>query len=544
MRLALRTVPLALLVLIVMGLIVAPVVGQDLLSVSAENCDYGGELLSIEALDEMTVKITLCFPDGAFLSKVAFVPMAIQPSEHLEATGGGGDLLNTPIGTGPYMLETWDLGNEIVLSRFEDYWGEPAYEPTAVYRWIAEASTRLVELQSGNADAINNPAVGDFEVIKNDPNLRFVEREAATIFYVGMNRNIPPFDNQLVRQAVAHAIDRQRIVDNFFPAGSNVATDFIPPIIFGHTPEVEPFPYDPERARELLAESGVELPIQTTISYRDVVRPYLPTPGLIAVDIQAQLAEVGIEAEVVQIESGAFIEATVSNGTEPMFLLGWTMDYPDPTNFFDTHFGTGAGAQFGDKFPELEAAIAAGGRTPDPEERLAHYAEANTLLRDLAPMVPVGHAISGMAYQADILNAHAVAVGQESMALLEDPDDDNMVYIQNAEPISLYCADESDGESFAVCEQILQGLMGFEVPSGEIVPQLAESYEVSDDGLEWTFHLREGVTFHDGSTLDANDVVLSWAVQWDASHPLHTGNTTTFVYFTSFFTSFLNAPES
>jgi ABC-type transport system substrate-binding protein len=544
MRLALRTVPLALLLLLVMGLIVAPVAGQDLLSVSAENCDYGGELLSVEAVDEMTVKITLCFADGAFLSKVAFVPMAIQSSEHLEATGGTGDLLNTAIGTGPYMLENWDLGNEIVLTRFEDYWGEPANEPTAVYRWIAEASTRLVELQSGNADAINNPAVGDFEVIKNDPNLRFVERPAATIFYVGMNRNIPPFDNQLVRQAVAHAIDRQRIVDNFFPAGSNVATDFIPPLLFGHTPEVEPFPYDPERARELLAESGVELPIQTTISYRDVVRPYLPTPGLIAVDIQAQLAEVGIEVEVVQIESGAFIEATVSNGVEPMFLLGWTMDYPDPTNFFDTHFGTGAGAQFGDKFPELEAAIAAGGRTTDPEERLAHYTEANTLLRDLAPMVPVGHAISGMAYQARILNPHAVAVGQESMALLEDPDDDNIIYIQNAEPISLYCADESDGESFAVCEQIHEGLMGFAVPGGEIVPKLAESYEVSDDGLEWTFHLREGVTFHDGSTLDANDVVLSWAVQWDASHPLHIGNTTTFTYFTSFFTSFLNAPPA
>jgi ABC-type transport system substrate-binding protein len=531
---------LALLVLL--GLIVAPAAGQDLLSLSAENCDYGGELLSIEALDEMTVKFTLCFADGAFLSKVAFVPLAIQPSEHLEATGGGGDLLRDPIGTGPYMLESWDLGNEIVLTRNDNYWGEPANEQTAVYRWIAEASSRLIELQAGNADAINNPAVSDFEVIQNDPNLHFEERDPATIFYVGMNRNIPPFDNELVRQAVAHAVDRQRIVDNFFPAGSSVATDFIPPIIFGHTPEVEPFPYDPERARELLAESGVELPIETTISYRDVVRPYLPTPGLIAVDLQAQLAEVGINLEVVQIDSGAFIEATVSNGVEPMYLLGWTMDYPDPTNFFDTHFGTGAGAQFGDKFPELEAAIAAGARTADPEARLAAYAEANTLLRDLAPMVPVGHAVSGMAYQARILNPHAVAVGQESMALLEDPDDDDIVYVQNAEPISLYCSDESDGESFAVCEQILEGLAGFAIPGGEVVPKLAESWEVSDDGLEWTFHLREGVTFHDGSTLDANDVVLSYVVQWDAAHPLHVGNTATYVYFTSFFTSFLNPP--
>jgi ABC-type transport system substrate-binding protein len=536
-----------MLLLVALGLIVAPVAGQDLMTYAAENCDYGGEFLSIEAVDEMTVKFTLCFPDPAFPSKVAFVPLAIQSSEHLEATGGGGDLLNTPVGTGAYRLENWDLGNEIVLSRFDEYWGEPAIEPTAIYRWNAEATARLLELQAGNADAINNPAPGDIEVVMNDPNLLFVERVAATIFYVGMNRNIPPFDNQMVRQAVVYATDRQRIVDNFFPAGSTAATDFIPPIIFGHTPEVEPFPFDQEMAEQLLDEAGFPrgddgVRFSTTISYRDVVRPYLPTPGIIAADIQAQLAEVGIAVEVVQIESGAFIDATVTNGSEPMFLLGWTMDYPDATNFFDTHFGAGAGAQFGDKFPEITEAIAAGGRLADPDERYPHYVEVNTLLRDLAPMVPVGHAGSGMAYQADILNPHAVAVGQETMAILEDPDDDNIIYIQNAEPISLFCADESDGESFAVCEQIFEALLGYAVPGGEVIPKLAESYEVNDELTEWTFHLREGVLFHDGSTLDANDVVLTYAALWDAEHPLHTGRTATYTYFTSFFTSFLNPP--
>jgi peptide/nickel transport system substrate-binding protein len=547
MRTVLRTLPLALLLLLALGLVVAPVAGQDLLTYAAENCDYGGEILSIEAVDELTVKFTLCFPDPAFPSKVAFIPLGIQSSEYLEATGGGGDLLSAPIGTGPYMLENWDLGNEIVLSRFDDYWGTPAIEPTAIYRWAAEASTRLIELQAGNIDAMDNPAPGDIDVVRNDPNLQFFERVAATIFYVGMNRNIAPFDNDQVRQAMVYAIDRQRIVDNFFPAGSTAATDFIPPIIFGHTPEVEPFPFDPAMAEQLLDEAGFPrgddgIRFSTTLSYRDVVRPYLPTPGIIAADVQAQLAEIGVAAEVVQVESGAFIDATVTNGELPMYLLGWTMDYPDATNFFDTHFGAGAGAQFGDKFDEITAAIAAGGQEADPEARYPHYVEVNTLLRDLAPMVPIGHAGSGMGYAGDIVGGHAVAVGQENVAIMEDPDDDNIIFMQNAEPISLYCADESDGESFRVCEQITEALLDYEIPSGAVIPGLAESYEVNDELTEWTFTLREGVLFHDGSALDSNDVVASYAAQWDTQHPQHTGRTATYTYFTSFFTSFLNPP--
>src|SRR5262245_42808102 len=113
--------------LLVFGFVM-PVVGQSLMTYRAESCDYGGEFSSIVAVDELTVTFTLCYPDPAFPSKVAFASYAIYPSEYLEATGGGGDLIQHPIGTGPYRLERWDLGNEIVFTRFDDYWGEPARE--------------------------------------------------------------------------------------------------------------------------------------------------------------------------------------------------------------------------------------------------------------------------------------------------------------------------------------------------------------------------------------------------------------------------------
>ena len=92
----------------------------------APNCDYGGEIKSIEAVDEFTVKITLCVPDPAFPSKIAFTSFAVQPKEYLESTGGNGALLEKPIGTGPYYVAQWERGNQLVFKSFADYWGEKA----------------------------------------------------------------------------------------------------------------------------------------------------------------------------------------------------------------------------------------------------------------------------------------------------------------------------------------------------------------------------------------------------------------------------------
>jgi ABC-type transport system substrate-binding protein len=530
--------PLCLLLVLTLA---APVAGQDLMTYSAGSCDYGGEFASIEALDQRTVRFTLCYPDPAFPSKAAFASYAIFPSEYLEATGGGGDLILHPIGTGPFRLERWDLGNEIVLTRFDDYWGEPAREQRLIFRWNAEATQRLTELQSGNVDGIDNPGTGDFGVIASDPNLALYERPGANVFYLGINNTVPPFDNLLVRQAIAHAIDRQRIVDNFYPPGSTVAAQFIPPIIFGYTEEVDPFPFDADRARELLAESGVPLPIQTTLSYRDVSRPYLEQPGVVATDLQAQLADIGINAEVVVMESGAFIDAG-DRGQLSLHLLGWSADYPDATNFLDFHFGAGASEQFGAKFAEITEPLRQAAQLAAPEDRRDFYIEANTFIRDLVPMVPIAHGSSGTAFRAAIAGAHSSPLINENFSVMEDPDDDDLIWMQNGEPPGLYCADESDGEALRACEQINESLLAYEIAGTAVIPSLATQWQANDELTEWIFTLREGVIFHDGTSFDANDVVLSYAVQWDAAHPLHVGRDGSFTYFPALFGAFLNPP--
>jgi peptide/nickel transport system substrate-binding protein len=518
------------------------------MSYSAPDCEYGGLIKSIEAVDRLTVKFNMCTPDPAFPSKIAFSVFAIQPSEYLEATGGGGEnsaLLEKPIGTGPYMIGEWKRGDELVFVRNEDYWGEKAKMPTLVFRWSSEAAQRLLELQAGTVDGIDNIGPDDFDTVRNDSNLQLKTREGFNIFYVGMNNTYAPFDDVKVRQAIAMGIDRQRLVDNFMPEGSAVASHFTPCLVANGCVGDAWYDFDPVAAKALLAEAGYPDGFETTITYRDVVRAYLPQPAVVAQDLQAQLMEnLNIKAEIVVMESGAFLDAADSGLIEGLHLLGWNADYPDQTNFLDYHFGAGSSAQFGEKFTDLTDTLKTAASLASDSDREPYYVTANNLIKEHIPMVPISHAGSALAYKATVEGAHSSPLGNEYFAVMNVPGQDTFVWMQNAEPISLYCADETDGESLRACEQVTEALLSFEVGGLAVKPGLATACNANADLTEWTCNLRDGVKFHDGSAFDANDVVLSLAVQWDYAHPLHKGNTGAFTYWSSLWGGFLNAPPS
>lgn len=495
-------------------------------------------------MDELTVKFTLCQSDVAFPSKVAFSAFQIHPSEYLESTGGGGTALTeNPVGTGPYKLERWQKGSQIIMTRNEDYWGDKAIAKTLVFQWQTQGAQRLTELQSGTVDGIDNPTPDDFETIQNDDTLVLYPRQALNIFYLGFNRDKTPFDNEKVRQAIAIGLDRQRIVDNFYPEGSEVASHFTPCAIPGGCEGEAWYDFDPEAAKALLAEAGYPDGFEVELAYRDVVRGYLPEPSIVAQDIQAQLADLGITVNITVMESGAFLDAA-DQGELTMYLLGWGADYPDQTNFLDYHFGQGASPQFGAGFEDIWAVLKQAASLSDPAERNVLYAEANNLIKQHVPMVPVAHGGSATAFKADVTGAHASPLGNEHFASMDPGGRDTLVWMQNGEPAGLYCADETDGEALRVCEQINEALLSYEIGGTAVQPSLAESYEANDDLTEWTFKLRAGVTFHDGSALDSQDVLLSYAVQWDAAHPLHVGRDGSFTYFPGLFGQFLNAPPA
>jgi ABC-type transport system substrate-binding protein len=515
-----------------------------LASFGAENCDYGGKILSIEALDEMTVRFNLCRPDPAFLAKIAFVPFAIYPSEWIEANANEANketLLSAPVGTGPYMIESWNRGESVNYTRFEDYWGEPAIAETAVIRWATEGAARLLELQSGTVDIITSVSPDDYETVQGDANLSLNTDPNPNIFYLGMTNTIEPFDDPLVRQAVAMGIDRQRIVDTFYPAGSEVASHFTPCSITNGCQGESWYEFDPEAARDLLAQAGFPDGFETSLYYRDVFRVYLPEPGLVAVEIQNQLQEnLNITAEVVVVESGEFI-AESSAGNYAMHLLGWGADYPHVTNFLDFHFGS-ENTQFGDAYPEVYEVLQEASSIADEAVAAPLYEQANNAIRELVPMVPIAHGASADASLATVGNVYVPPFGAVRLALL-DPGKDTLVFMQNAEPISLYCADETDGESLTACEQVMEGLYRYLTDSGDVEPALATGCEANEDSTVWTCTLREGVTFHDGSTLDSMDVLASWQAGLDAASPTHIGNTGVFEYYTYLWDKLINAPE-
>ena len=505
--------------------------------------EYTGMIKSIKAIDAMTVEFTLCGPDPAFLSKVAFSPFAINDTAYLEKAVADGSIVRTPNGTGPYMVKEWVQGDHITLVANPTYWGEAPKVNEVVFKWSTEAAQRLVELQSGNADGIDNPGPTDFDTIKNDSTLKLYPRESLNVFYVGFNNTFPPFDNEKVRQAVAMGIDRQRIVDNFMPPGSVVATHFTPCAVPNGCTGPEWYPFDPVAAKAMLAEAGYPDGFKTKLHLRDVVRGYLAQPVIVAQDIQAQLkANLGIDAEIDIQESATYIDNADAGKLDGIHLLGWGADYPDITNFLDYHFGPGASAQFGDKYPDLVAALQEGASGASDEARKPAYEKANELVKQHVPMVPISHGGSATAFKADVEGAHSSPLTSEMFSVMKPGDRNQLVWIQNAEPPGIYCADETDGEALRVCEQVTEALYGFEIGGTKAIPVLAKECKPNADLSAWTCTLRDGVKFQDGATLDANDVVLSYAVQWDAEHPLHKGRDGSFTYVSSLWGGFLNPP--
>jgi ABC-type transport system substrate-binding protein len=440
------------------------------------------------------------------------------------------------------MLKEWVRGDHITLVPNPNYWGEPPKNQEFIIKWNPEAAARLLELQAGTADAIDNPSPDDVATIQADPNLLIMPREGLNVFYLGMNNTYPPFDNEKVRQAVAMSIDKQRIVDNYYPEGSLAAEQFVPPaMVPGYVDGYKWYDYDPEAAKALLAEAGFPDGFEVSLSYRDVVRVYLPLPGKVAQELQSQLAEVGIKVTLEPIESGEFL-AAVAGGKEDFFMLGWGADYPDVTNFYDFHF-TGASDNFGEPFQDVIDAIRPAAQESDPAVRATLYEPVAELIKLHVPMVPVAHGVNYIAYKATVENAEASPLADEQFNLMSVPGQDQFVWIQNGEPISMYCNDETDGETFRACYHIFDTLYWYKPGTAELAPSAAESYTVSDDLMEWTFTLRKDGMFSNGTPVTANDVVATFVTMWDASNPLHVGNTGVFEYFAGYFAAFLNAPK-
>lgn len=509
---------------------------------------YEGSLRRVFARDPLTVVFELCDADPAFLAKIASPALAIDDTAWLQSRLDPDlerpRILTEVNGTGPFRLDAWDGSGDIVLSRFDGYWAVRARTQGVIFVGEPDAGQRLAKLRDGSVDAVDVIAPNDIEAVRANPDLTLTPREGLNTAYVGFDNRFAPFDNETVRRSIAIGLDRAAIVETAFPPGATVASHFLPCAIpFGCGGSAWPEP-DQEAARDLLAEVGFAEGFATSISFPQEPRDYLPDPAATALALQTQLKErLGITATLRPMPFADLVAAADAGKLDGIYLLGARARYPDAGLLLESHFGPGASLQFGKRFDDIRRWLQRG-RVADPKERAKAYKGVNDLLRRHVPMVPLAHVGSAGAFRTDVDGKQASPTSTDRFVLVVPGDRTQFVYMQNARPGSLFCADETDEVALRVCAQLSESLYRHDSPEPALSPALAERCVPDENLIVWTCTLRAGIRFHDGAALDANDVVLSYAIRWDATHPLHRGRQGTFGAFVDRFGGFLHPPAA
>ena len=482
-------------------------------------------IAQIEAVDELTVRFTLCAPDPAFTQKLAVTNFAVNDSGWLAAAIADGSLATTMNGTGPLALSVWEQGVQIVLTRNDSYWGDRAASERVVIQWEPESAARLLQLRAGTVDAADNLAPTDEAAIAADALLALLTRPGFNTFYLNFNNRYAPVSDVRVRQAIAIALDRQRIVDLFYPSGSTLATHVPPCVIDGACVGDAWYEQDLVAARALLADAGYPNGIDLTLSLRETPRAYLPDPVAVATDIQAQLAAVGIRVTLKVEEAGGYIGKLLSGDLESASFSAALPDYPEVWNSLGIDFGSTSGPAHGDQYPRLVALLDEAQRESDPATRAALFTQINSEIRAQVPVVPIANGASLIAARAVVSGLVASPVAMERLASVRVEGSDTFTWLQGGEPAGLYCMDEEDREAVRICAQVMEGLYGYAEGGTAAEPRLATGCVASADGLVVECALRRDVRFHNGARLDAGDVLDSFAAAWDCTHPLHIGRT-------------------
>ena len=255
----------------------------------------------VDVVDDYTVNVVTKYPFGAFEPMMAHVSAVIvSPKAAAEYGKDFGSSAEAVSGTGPYKVVKWRKDLELVLERNEDYWGEPGKLERIVYRPIPEAASRVIALESGDVDVITHIPPADLKRLEEDPDITVTKTLSIGAQQFRFHCKREPFTDPRVRRAIAYAVDRRSIIDNLMPGMVAPSTGPLTPRMRGRA-DLGEFPYDPDKARKLLAEAGYPDGFETTIT----TTPRYNMGVELAQALAAQLAEVGIRAEIQVLEWGS-----------------------------------------------------------------------------------------------------------------------------------------------------------------------------------------------------------------------------------------------
>ncbi|HEY4199517.1 MAG TPA: ABC transporter substrate-binding protein [Devosiaceae bacterium] len=351
---------------------------------------------SIEKVDDLTVKFTLNRPDAAFLADLGMDFASIVSKEYADKLDAAGtkELFNQqPVGTGPYTFVDYQQDAVIRYKANPDYYAGVQKIDDLVFAITADAAVRAQKLKAGECDIMAYPNPADIADLKADTNLKVDEQEGLNVAFLAYNTQQAPFDKVEVRKALNMAFNKQAIIDAVYQGNATPAVNPIPPTMWGYDKDIQADPYDPAKAKQMLADAGVTN-LAMKIWAMPVSRPYNPNGKRMAELMQADLAAIGITADITTMDWAQYLDQSGKVERDGAVQLGWTGDNGDPDNFMAVLLGCDAvpgnnRANWCNK--DFEDLIQKAKLTTDVAERTKLYQQAEVIFHDQAPWFPIAH---------------------------------------------------------------------------------------------------------------------------------------------------------
>jgi peptide/nickel transport system substrate-binding protein len=410
--------------------------------------DDASAITSVEKVDDYTVKFTLNAPLAPFVANLAMDMFAIASPAAIEAAG---EEYGTPavgaVGTGPFKFVEWVEGDHITVEANADYWGGAPKVDQVIFRVIPDDSARFLALQAGDIQGLEQAVVEDLAAAESDSELTIMTRPALNTGYLAFNFKIVEFQDVRVREAIAHAIDKQGLIENFYGKYGAAAKNLLPPLVWGHNEAIEDWAYDPELTKQLLSEAGFpdglsEVTVAEDIAdadgnvvykagdkiplklyYMPVTRFYYPSPKEIGEAMAANLANAGINAELyLEGDWPTYLGARRNGLLVGLYMLGWGGDNGDPDNFTGYFFGPGAEPIMREGWyqnAELADLLYQALITPGQEKREPLYQEAEQIMHDDVTRIWIAHNNTPLIFSAKVKGYVPQPVGADYYEFVE-----------------------------------------------------------------------------------------------------------------------------
>ncbi|TAJ82634.1 twin-arginine translocation signal domain-containing protein [bacterium] len=340
------------------------------------------DVVEMQAADDHTVVFTLKQPNAVFLDRVQnrFIVSKAAAEKY------GDQMDQHAIGTGPYKFVSFQRGGNFVVTRNDDYWGAKPEIKEIIVKKVTEEAARVAGLEAGQADVINNVPVHDVPRLERNSRSRVEKVEGLRMFFLALNPAFKPFDNKLVRQAVNYSVDANAIVKNIFEGNGFMLNGPLGPDVIGYDPGHKRYPYDPKKARELLARAGYPSGVEVKL-YLSAGR--YPQDREVCQVIAAQMEKGGFKVELVSQEWAVFWGLSgVNGGKLPFYYIGRGA-LVDADTLYDQYFRTGTTKRVSYSNPELDKLIEEEQKTGDNKKRVALLQQAGKILMEDVPFVPL-----------------------------------------------------------------------------------------------------------------------------------------------------------